>query len=64
MFISFYRLSDNSSNVRQDTILVLKHLITNEMVKVRGQISDLALCIVDPEPQISCKYFCAFFPAY
>lgn len=51
----FYsRLGDNSSKVRQDTILVLKHLITNEMVKVRGQISDLALCIVDPEPQISC----------
>lgn len=51
----FYsRLGDKSSQVRQDTILVLKHLITNEMVKVRGQISDLALCIVDPEPQISC----------
>ncbi len=28
--------------------------VTNEMVKVRGQISDLALCIVDPEPEISC----------
>lgn len=50
----FYsRLSDKSSQVRQDTILVLKHLITNEMLKVRGQISDLALCIVDPEPNIS-----------
>lgn len=51
----FYtRLHDTSSRVRLDTILVLKHLITNEMMKVRGQISDLALCIVDPEFQISC----------
>ncbi|KAK3912396.1 Condensin complex subunit 1 [Frankliniella fusca] len=57
----FYsRLGDKSSQVRKDTILVLKHLITNEMVKVRGQISDLALCTVDPEPQISCMAISLF----
>jgi len=51
----YYRLRDKSAKVRQDTILVLKHLVMNEMVKVRGQISELALCIIDTEANISGK---------
>lgn len=49
----YARLQDKSSQVRLDAVVVLKHLITNEMVKVRGQISDMALCIVDAEERIS-----------
>lgn len=49
----YARLQDKSFTVRLDTIMVLRHLITNEMVKVRGQISDMALCIVDPEERIA-----------
>lgn len=49
----YARLHDKSSQVRLDAVVVLKHLITNEMVKVRGQISDMALCVVDEEERIS-----------
>lgn len=43
----FFRLRDESWKVRLSTLLVLSHLVTNEMVKVKGQISEVALCIVD-----------------
>ncbi|XP_046396855.1 condensin complex subunit 1 [Ischnura elegans] len=42
------RLRDMSEKVRQNTLMVLTHLIMNDMVKVKGQISDMALCILDP----------------
>lgn len=48
----FSRLRDESCKVRRNTLLVLSHLVTNEMVKVKGQISEVALCIVDEDEEI------------
>ena len=47
------RLSDESTKVRQTTVTVLTHLILNDMVKVKGQISEMAFCLEDPERRIS-----------
>ncbi|XP_065218863.1 condensin complex subunit 1 [Planococcus citri] len=46
----FYnRLKDESAKVRHTTLIIISHLITNEMIKVRGQMSDVALCLVDSD---------------
>ncbi|XP_035829509.1 condensin complex subunit 1, partial [Aplysia californica] len=49
----YARLRDDSPSVRKTTLQVLTHLILNDMVKVKGQISELATCIVDPDDRIS-----------
>lgn len=49
----WFRLRDESALVRKTTIMVLSHLILNDMVKVKGQISELATCIVDEETDIA-----------
>lgn len=46
------RLKDPSVHVRKYTVSVLTHLILHDMVKVKGQISDMALCIVDDDENI------------
>ncbi|CAM9483812.1 unnamed protein product [Scytosiphon promiscuus] len=46
------RLTDESPVVRANAIMVLTHLILNDMVKVKGQVSGLAVCMVDDEPRI------------
>lgn len=46
------RLKDPSVHVRKYTVNVLTHLILHDMVKVKGQISDMALCIVDEDEKI------------
>ena len=33
--------------------MVLTHLILNDMVKVKGQISELATCVVDDDSRIA-----------
>ncbi|XP_075210594.1 CAP-D2 condensin subunit [Lycorma delicatula] len=48
----YSRLRDPCRDVRLNTLLVISHLITNEMVKVKAQISDVALCIVDNDEEI------------
>ncbi len=48
-----HRLSDVSCRVRRNTMTVLTHLILNDMVKVRGQISSIALAIEDSDPKIA-----------
>lgn len=52
MFLHF-RLRDESRLVRRYALQVLTHLILNDMVKVKGQISELAICVVDNDEQIS-----------
>ena len=47
------RLRDDSPRVRKNTLMVLTHLILNDMVKVKGQISELATCIVDDDERIA-----------
>ena len=46
-------LRDSSPIVRSNTVTVLTHLILNDMIKVKGQISDMALCIMDDQEKIS-----------
>lgn len=47
------RLRDESSYVRKNTLMVLTHLILNDMVKVKGQISEMATCLEDKDSRIS-----------
>ena len=49
----FLRLRDESGHVRKNTLMVLTHLILNDMVKVKGQISEMATCLEDKDSRIS-----------
>lgn len=44
----YSRLGDRSPLVRYNTLMVLTHLILNDMIKVKGQVSQIVLCLVDP----------------
>ena len=48
-----FRLRDPSRQVRKNTLQVLTHLILNDMVKVKGQISEMAICIMDDDERIA-----------
>ena len=45
-------LRDPSIKVRRHTLMVLTHLILNDMVKVKGQVSEIAICLRDQDPRI------------
>jgi condensin complex subunit 1 len=45
-------LYDENRELRLTTVRILAHLISHEMILVKGQISDLAMCIVDPDDEI------------
>ncbi|KAL7544562.1 hypothetical protein ACHAWF_007939 [Thalassiosira exigua] len=45
-------LRDKSTRVRRHTLMVLTHLILNDMVKVKGNVCEIALCLQDKEPRI------------
>lgn len=45
-------LRDKSNRVRCHTLMVLTHLILNDMVKVKGQVCEIALCLRDNEVRI------------
>ncbi|KAK1744873.1 condensin complex subunit 1 [Skeletonema marinoi] len=45
-------LRDKSIRVRRHTLMVLTHLILNDMVKVKGQVCEIALCLQDNESTI------------
>ena len=47
-----YRLKDECQLVRKNTAMVLTHLILNDMIKIRGQVSAMALCLEDTESSI------------
>ncbi|XP_035722862.1 condensin complex subunit 1-like [Vespa mandarinia] len=46
------RLRDENKHVRSTCVRVLSNLIMREMVRVKGQVSELALCIIDEDIQI------------
>ncbi len=46
-------LRDKSTRVRRHTLMVLTHLILNDMVKVKGQVCEIALCLQDNEAKPS-----------
>lgn len=48
----FSRLGDRNSCVRRNTLMVLSHLILNDMVKIKGQVADIALCVEDQNVKI------------
>eukprot|EP00934_Nitzschia_sp_Nitz4_P007522 Nitzschia sp. Nitz4//scaffold11_size288233//220686//224851//NITZ4_000804-RA/size288233-snap-gene-0.58-mRNA-1//-1//CDS//3329534164//7512//frame0 len=45
-------LRDSSTKVRRHTLMVLTHLILNDMVKVKGQVCEIALCLRDDDQRI------------
>lgn len=48
----YNRLRDVDLSVRKNTIVVLSHLILNDMIKVKAQISEIAISLVDEEEGI------------
>lgn len=46
------RLRDPCPSVRQTATLVMTHLILKDMVKVKGQVSEMATLLIDPEEAI------------
>ncbi|KAG0021464.1 Condensin complex subunit [Entomortierella chlamydospora] len=49
----YKRLSDSDTAVKKNTLMVLTHLILNGMVKVKGQLGEMAICLVDEDARIS-----------
>ncbi|GJJ71787.1 condensin complex subunit 1 [Entomortierella parvispora] len=49
----YKRLSDSDAAVKKNTLMVLTHLILNGMVKVKGQLGEMAICLVDEDARIS-----------
>ncbi|XP_030902731.2 condensin complex subunit 1 isoform X2 [Melopsittacus undulatus] len=48
----YARLRDPCPSVRKMAGLVMTHLILKDMVKVKGQVSELAVLLIDPEESI------------
>eukprot|EP00178_Gracilaria_changii_P009011 TRINITY_DN2677_c0_g1_i1.p2 TRINITY_DN2677_c0_g1~~TRINITY_DN2677_c0_g1_i1.p2 ORF type:complete len:1224 (-),score=198.84 TRINITY_DN2677_c0_g1_i1:2762-6433(-) len=46
-------LRDSDERVRKNTLMTLTHLILNDMIKVKGQIVGLAICILDEDKRIA-----------
>ncbi|KAH8919555.1 hypothetical protein BT69DRAFT_1284724 [Atractiella rhizophila] len=46
-------LTDKDMTVKKNTLMVLTHLILNGMIKVKGQLGEMAKCLEDQEPRIS-----------
>eukprot|EP00871_Galdieria_phlegrea_P002956 jgi/Galph1/3661/GphlegSOOS_G2354.1 len=55
----FSCLHDKCPEVRRNTIMSITFLVLNDMVKIRGQVSEIALCLVDDDAEISrlCRSF-------
>ncbi|KAF6145392.1 hypothetical protein GIB67_034162 [Kingdonia uniflora] len=49
----YARLRDSSISVRKNAVLVLSHLILNDMMKVKGYINEMAVRVEDEEERIS-----------
>ncbi|KAN0063421.1 condensin complex non-SMC subunit Cnd1 [Thecaphora frezii] len=46
-------LNDVDLSVKKHTLMVLTHLILNGMIKVKGQLGEMAKCLEDEEPRVS-----------
>jgi condensin complex subunit 1 len=49
----YYRLRDPVSFVKRHALMVLSHLVLNGMVKVKGQLSEMAQCLTDSDSRTS-----------
>lgn len=45
-------LSDKDLVVKKNTLMVLTHLILNGMIKVKGQLGEMAKCLEDPDIRV------------
>ena len=50
--LMYARLSDDKIVVRYNALMVLTHLILNDMVKVKGQVAHVVMCLSDAEVKI------------
>jgi condensin complex subunit 1 len=46
-------LSDRNLTVKKNTLMVLTHLILNGMIKVKGQLGEMAKCLEDEDDRIA-----------
>jgi len=46
-------LSDANERVKKNTLMVLTHLILNGMIKIKGQLGEMAKCLEDQDPRIA-----------
>ncbi|KAF5389534.1 hypothetical protein D9757_004200 [Collybiopsis confluens] len=46
-------LSDSEPMVKKNTLMVLTHLILNGMIKVKGQLGEMAKCVEDKDERIA-----------
>ncbi|XP_026173220.1 condensin complex subunit 1 [Mastacembelus armatus] len=49
----YTRLSDEVPSVRQTAVTVLTQLVLKDVLKVKGQVSEVAVLLIDPESHIS-----------
>ncbi|XP_029308182.1 condensin complex subunit 1 [Cottoperca gobio] len=49
----YARLSDEAPSVRQTAVTVLTQLVLKDVLKVKGQVSEVAVLLIDPEPHIT-----------
>ncbi|KAI0239680.1 condensin complex non-SMC subunit Cnd1 [Massospora cicadina] len=49
----YKRLKDSDASVKKNALMVLTHLVLNGMIKVKGQLGEMAKCLVDADPRIS-----------
>ncbi|KAJ8354973.1 hypothetical protein SKAU_G00225400 [Synaphobranchus kaupii] len=49
----YARLGDESPSVRQTAVTVLTQLVLKDVVKVKGQVSEVAVLLIDPLPHIA-----------
>ncbi|KAJ1560409.1 Condensin complex subunit, partial [Cladochytrium tenue] len=49
----YKRLSDTDLTVKKNALMVLTHLVLNGMVKVKGQLSEMAKCLEDTDKRVS-----------
>uniref|UniRef100_A0A3P8X2W7 Condensin complex subunit 1 n=1 Tax=Cynoglossus semilaevis TaxID=244447 RepID=A0A3P8X2W7_CYNSE len=49
----YARLSDEVPSVRQTAVTVLTQLVLKDVLKVKGQVSEMAVLLIDPEPHIT-----------
>lgn len=46
-------LSDRNERVKKNTLMVLTHLILNGMIKIKGQLGEMAKCLEDKDQRIA-----------
>ncbi|RXM36742.1 Condensin complex subunit 1 [Acipenser ruthenus] len=53
----YARLRDDAPSVRKTAVIVMTHLILKDMVKVKGQVSEMAVLLMDSEQEIMALAF-------